>query len=81
MTGRVPFEMWDPICTEWDPRIDSGEGAPEVIEADKPIIAVISCKHELWEHWAWAEGSIIIDPHRYIKDEEGITVIRIGEGK
>jgi len=81
MTGQVPFEMFDPICTEWDPRIDSGEGAPDVFSGEgKPCIAVISCKHELWERWAWIEGSIVIDPHRYIADQDGITVIRVGEG-
>ena len=39
----------------------------------------ISTKHSEFLDYDFPEGSIIIDPWRYIPDMDGITVHRIGE--
>lgn len=41
----------------------------------------IGCKHEIFATTKFPEGSTVIDPHRYIPDQTGVTVIRLGEGK
>ena len=40
---------------------------------------LIGCKHAGYEYVEFPKGSVVIDPFRYIKDQEGVKVIRIGE--
>jgi UDPglucose 6-dehydrogenase len=47
----------------------------------KPSLFFIGTKHKVYAVTKFPEGSIIIDPWRYVPDQEGVTVIRIGEGK
>ena len=44
-------------------------------------VILIGTKHEQFTRWYWnfPKGSIVIDPFRYIEDQEGVTVIRVGE--
>lgn len=41
----------------------------------------IGTKHARWAKVQFPKGSLVIDPFRYIPDQEGVTVLRIGEGK
>jgi UDPglucose 6-dehydrogenase len=41
----------------------------------------IGCRHQRWAETEFPAGSIVIDPFRYIPDQEGVRVIRIGEGE
>jgi UDPglucose 6-dehydrogenase len=60
-----------------DPVID-----PEVFECTValPGVFLIGCRHEVIRHVRFRPGSVVIDPHRYIEDQEGVTVIRVGDG-
>lgn len=42
---------------------------------------VIATKHERYRETDFAPGSTVIDPWRYIPDQKGVTVKRIGENK
>lgn len=63
-----------------DPHVDE-----EVYEwEDNPCIYFIGTKHEIFKQFAeelFADGSIVIDPWRYIPEYEGLNVIRVGEAK
>lgn len=45
-----------------------------------PLKAVvfIGCRHKEYKDIQFVKGSIVIDPFGYIKDQEGVTVVRIG---
>jgi len=63
----------------WDPHVDGG-----VVTWGTPTIFFIGTKHECFKRYPkeeFPEKSIVIDPWRYIPDQEGIEVIRIGEAK
>lgn len=47
---------------------------------DPASVYLIGCKHPEYVKFEFPEGSVVIDPHRYIPDQEGVEVIRIGEG-
>lgn len=40
----------------------------------------IGCQHDRYRLAKFPAGSIVIDPFRYIPEQDGVTVIRIGEG-
>lgn len=50
---------------------------PENID---PAIFVITCDHEKWTTIKWPQGSLVIDPFRYIPEQEGVNIIRLGGG-
>ena len=60
----------------YDPYIDTGEGLDL-----RPAIYFIGTNHTIFKEYKFQKGSIVIDPWRYIEDQEGVEVIRIGEGK
>jgi UDPglucose 6-dehydrogenase len=41
----------------------------------------IGTKHARYAAMKFQKGSVVIDPFRYIPEQEGVTIIRIGEGK
>lgn len=45
-----------------------------------PAVLLIGCRHLRYRYFSFSAGSVVIDPHRYIPDAPGVTVIRIGEG-
>ncbi len=49
----------------------------DLIEGSHVIL--IGTKHTQFVNWTWPEGSVVIDPWRYIGDQPKVTVIRIGE--
>jgi UDPglucose 6-dehydrogenase len=61
--------------TCYDPHIDAEK--PEFTRS----VFLIGTRHDVFADWSFPEGSVVIDPHRYIKDQDGVRVIRVGEGK
>lgn len=59
----------------YDPYI--GDGVPAL----KKSLFFIGTKHEEFSSYKFPKGSVVIDPWRYIPDQRGVTVIRVGEGK
>lgn len=45
----------------------------------KDEVILIGTKHECFSNWVFPPGSIVIDPFRYIPDQENVKVIRVGE--
>jgi len=43
------------------------------------LIVFIGCKHEEFKNFVFPFGSIVVDPFRYISDQPGVKIIRIGE--
>ena len=55
------------------------------VDGEKPVFSpsvfFIGTRHDVFQTWSFPVGSVVIDPHRYIKDQEGIKVIRVGSSK
>ena len=45
-----------------------------------PRVFLVGCKHPEFADQQFPEGSVVIDPFRYIADRPGIAVVRVGEG-
>lgn len=65
----------------YDPHVDTD--AKDLLEeiTSKPHLYFIGTKHGDFVNFNYANGSVIIDPFRYIPDIHGVKVVRIGEGK
>jgi len=48
---------------------------------DNPAVYFIGTRHEVFSMLHYPKGSTVIDPHRYVPDQYGVTVIRLGEGE
>jgi len=59
-----------------DPEID---GTCDCLVMCSPHCYLIGCKHRVFAEYRFPPGSVVIDPHRYILDQDGVEVIRIGE--
>jgi UDPglucose 6-dehydrogenase len=46
---------------------------------DDPKVWLIGCKHPEFVDLKLPKGSIVIDPFRYIPDQEGVQVVRVGQ--
>ncbi len=44
-----------------------------------PLAWLVGCKHPEFTDYSFPKGSVIIDPWRYIPDQDGVEVVRIGE--
>ena len=62
----VESEMYDP------------QVHPEADEPNMKAVYFIGTRHEVFKDFNFPEGSIVLDPHRYIPESDGITVIGIG---
>lgn len=62
----------------WDPYVNGKSQMPN--HRGTPHIYLIGAKHLYFQHLAFEPGSVVLDPWRYIPDQEGVTVVRIGEG-
>jgi UDPglucose 6-dehydrogenase len=60
--------------TMYDPHVDSHE-----LNLSTSGVFFIGTKHSEFTEYEFAEGSVVIDPWRYIPDQEGVTVIRVGQ--
>lgn len=49
--------------------------------ASPPEVFVIATKHAQYAEEKFPEGSVVIDPWRYIPDQKGVTVRRLGQNK
>jgi len=59
------------VC--YDPYVDKSE-TPQFEKS----VFFIGTRHDVFQDWNFPEGSVVIDPHRYIQDRPGIKVIRVG---
>ena len=59
----------------WDPYVDTHK----LLTGKESMIYFIGTKHPDFTSYEYNEGSIIIDPWRYIPEVKGCEVIRIGE--
>lgn len=59
--------------TCFDPFVD-GSKTPNFGKS----VFFIGTRHDLFQNWKFPEGSVVLDPHRYIPDIPGVKVIRIG---
>lgn len=63
---NIYHDHYDPYIDKW--------------ELDKiKAIYFIATKHDIFSKIDYVPGSVIIDPFRYIRDQEGVKIIRIGE--
>ncbi len=65
-------------CITWDPYIDKIPFSDSM--ANRPSVFLIGTKHGQFAKIKFPTGSVVIDPHRYIKDQLGVKVIKVGIG-
>jgi UDPglucose 6-dehydrogenase len=51
---------------------------PDLPKSGQPLVWLVGCKHPEFVDLKLPEGSVVIDPFRYIPDQEGVRVIRVG---
>ncbi len=84
VTGSPSILLYNILCEKVDKKdiviVDAytEDNIPQDVPAS---LFFIGTKHAVFQQMAWPVDSVVIDPHRYISDQEGVTVIRIGEGK
>ena len=61
-------------CMMWDPFVDDS-AMPDY----PPSVFLIGTKHANFVEMHFPQGSVIIDPWRYIPDQDDVEVIRVGE--
>lgn len=61
------------FVTSYDPYIDDAK--PNFCAS----VFFIGTRHDVFAEWKFPEGSVVIDPHRYIPDQPGVKVIRVGQ--
>jgi UDPglucose 6-dehydrogenase len=64
------------VAAWWDPYVDAGTEPPT-----GPAVYVVMTKHDVFRHLNFSPGSIVIDPHRFIEDQPGVRVIRLGTSR
>ena len=60
-------------CLIWDPNVDGG-----TFDVDVPHVFFVGTKHEVFKDLNFPKGSIVIDPFRFIRPQDGVTVIPLG---
>ncbi len=66
--------------TAYDPHVLGGLPIDKSVW-EKPHVFFVSTRHPEFASISFAPGSVVIDPHRYIKNQPGVHVIRIGGGR
>jgi len=59
----------------WDPYVDDSENESQ----QEPMIYFIGTKHSDFTSYSYNQGSIIIDPWRYIPEQSNCEVIYVGD--
>jgi len=59
----------------WDPYVDTHK----LLTGEEPMIYFIGTKHPDFTSYEYNEGSIIIDPWRYIPEVKGCEVVHVGD--
>ena len=65
--------------TKYDPYVNSDTADNIKNKFKEPCIFLIGTKHHDFINFDFPEGSVIIDPWRYMPDKNGIKTIRLGE--
>jgi UDPglucose 6-dehydrogenase len=60
-------------CDMFDPWVDMGH-----IKMKKALY-FIGTNHDVFMDYSFPEGSVVIDPWRYIKAQDGVTLISVGD--
>ena len=60
-------------CDTYDPYINPDK---QLILEKK--IYFIGCKHKVFKFYNFPEGSVVVDPNRYIPQQEGVDVVQVG---
>ena len=65
----------------WDPFVDGDlKKYNDLYRWNKePQLFFIGTKHEVFENFNFIKGSVVIDPWRYLKKQEGVKIIRVGD--
>ena len=66
------------IVHTYDPFVDTNRGFGWA-GSTPPQTILIGTKHEVFKNYRFPQGSYVIDPFRYLPDQEGVNIIRIGE--
>ena len=61
----------------WDPYVDTHK----LLTGKKPMVYFIGTKHPDFTSYSYNQGSIIIDPWRYIPEQNNCEIIHIGVGE
>ena len=64
---------------KYDPYVDSSIADDIKNKFKEPCVFLIGTKHPDFINFNFPEGSVIIDPWRYMPDKNGIKTIRLGE--
>lgn len=72
---------WGVEFEHYDPYVDVTKTFSSYPWAWRSSAFFIATKHDRFRDWKFPPGCIVIDPHRYISDQPGVKVIRMGEGK
>jgi UDPglucose 6-dehydrogenase len=62
----------------YDPHVDDGDGFYEIAENYR--VFFVATKHADFAGYKFPAGSVVIDPWRYIPDQKGVKIIRVGVG-
>lgn len=63
---NIEYIHYDPYVDKWE--LDKGKA-----------IYFIATKHDIFSEISFVPGSVVIDPFRYIRDQEGVKIIKIGK--
>jgi UDPglucose 6-dehydrogenase len=72
------LKEWDVDFDHYDPYVD---GADKFVDTSEPKAYLIATKHECFQKYLFAEGSVVVDPFRYIPDQKEVKLIQVGVGK
>jgi UDPglucose 6-dehydrogenase len=64
------------MAHSYDPQIDKARPA-----WDSGTLFFIGTKHAAFAEMEFPKGSVVLDPWRYIPDQDGVQVVRIAEGR
>lgn len=76
VAGSPSILLHNIIMEKWP---DADVEIAEDMEFERPAAVFIGTANERYRRYQFPEGSVIIDPFRYMPDQEGVEVIRIGE--
>ena len=60
----------------WDPHVGDDPPPP----GDRPLCYFVGTRHAEFRSFPFAEGSVVLDPWRYVLPRPGVELIRIGVG-
>lgn len=61
----------------WDPFVDGIDGVAELQK--KASVYFIGTKHDAFQNFKFPKGSVVIDPFRFIKQQNGIELVALGK--